>query len=262
MQATFGPLDRAFGVGRFDRVELVQEPRGLLVLTRDRAHVQLVTGPGAGYVEQPPLFSQLRCERVTGHVGQIGNDVDQLFGAKQRPATAHIGPAPFLHRGDAHDVPLQAFAGVRREDLDGVAGRATARERLQRKLLGGDVFVQRERARLRQSVGQSGRGVEQVENGVEIAVGGRAGRAPGSALAFPDRSQTGSRPDGPEHVFGLAAGLPLVASTVEHGGDLGQGAAQTRRQHGQRGRVPQHRHEEFAVLGLSGGHGETSQLTT
>ncbi len=82
----------------------------------DRGDHEPLPGPGDGDVEQPAFLGELhRHRRAAGRVA-AGQHVDEQFRAEQRAAPAQVGPAAFLHVGDADEVPLEALARVRGED--------------------------------------------------------------------------------------------------------------------------------------------------
>ncbi len=180
-----------------------------------------------------------------GHAGPIaaGQHVDEQLRPEQRAAPAQVGPAAFLHVRDADEVPLQALAGVRGQDRDGLdLGRAPG-ERVAGDLLRGQVLGERGGAGGGQPVGEAGGRVEQRHDRVKITIGGGPGSATLPAGQLPSPRQAAGVPHGPQHLFGAAVG-DGQASRVEHGGQSGDGPSHVLGQHGGALRVEQGRREQ------------------
>ena len=198
-ERTFGPSER---------VELVEEPRRLLLLAAHRGHEQPPAGPGDRDVEQPPLLGQL-AGRDGRHAGCVpaGEHVDE---ASSRAASrAGAGPAscpparPATHTR-SHSRPLLACAVRivhRRQDAP------LAAERVAGNLLRRQVVEEVSRRARGQPVGEPRRRVEQLDHGVQVAVGGGARRTAGR-LPHPTAGQPAGVPDRPEHVLGTGLAAP------------------------------------------------------
>ena len=142
------------------RVELVEEARGLLVLALDRADQQRVPGPGARDVEQPAFLGEQRRDPRHGGAGGLGDpgdEVDEPLVAQQAAAQPQVRPGALLDAGHGDDVPLAPAGGVRREQLDGVAARGAGGQRVARELLVGEVFDEGGDVGAGQPVGDAGR---------------------------------------------------------------------------------------------------------
>jgi hypothetical protein len=114
-------VHRPVGLLGGQRIQLVEEPGGLLVLAGHGAHQQRVPGPGAGHVEQPALLGQQRRRarhRLPTGLGHAGHQVDQPLVAQQAAAQPQVRPAALLHRRHGDHVPLAAAGTVRGEQRD------------------------------------------------------------------------------------------------------------------------------------------------
>ena len=138
---------------------------------------QAPAGARAGDVEQPPLLGQGEGAPVDAGAVDARGPFDQLLDAEQRGAFAQVGPDPLLHAGDADHVPLQPLGGVGGEQPDRLAPGRPRGPGVARQLLGREVGDEGPDVGRGQPVDEAGGGVEQRDDGVEVAVGHGAGRA-------------------------------------------------------------------------------------
>ena len=172
-----------------DRIDLVKEARWLFLVAGHRRHHGACPGASQRDIEQPPLLGQLgRDERDTRAVA-AGQQVDQQLRAEQRTAPAQIGPDAFLHVRDADEIPFQALAGVCGQHGHRLRVGAASAERIARNLLRREVRSETGNALVRQPVGEArGRG-EQLDDGVEVTIGGGTGLPAGVTGLFPPPGQ-------------------------------------------------------------------------
>ena len=221
------------------RVDDVEEGRGLLVLAAHGGDDEPLPGPGDGHVEEPGLVVAHLRPGGPRVAGAAGDEVDEVRGAEQRAAQAQVGPHPLLHPGDDDEVPLQA---------GGCRGRHQ-RDRLPRGCAGdqrvaGDVLPQHGveevgRGGAGQPVDEARGGVEQAQHGIQVAVGASSTGAAGERGVAPRAGQAAGAPHPPEHLLDALTVAQRVDRRREHpvgapgrGGLGAEPVERERREHG------------------------------
>ena len=202
------------------RIQLVEEPRRLLVAAAlHRADQQGLPRPGARDVEQPPLLGEQRRDPRHGGAGGLGDPGERGRPAARCPAgcRAAAGPARRppgrrARRRRRHSRPRAACA----------VSSATASRRGVRaaSVSPGSCWSARYSVKAATSAPGSRSakprgGVEEREDGVEVAVGGSADRAAAGAGVAPALLEAAGLPDPPEHLLGALAVAGRVAGDGE-----------------------------------------------
>ncbi len=188
-----------------------------------RGHEEAPAGAGRRHVEQPAFLVQERCG-LAGHPGEqigvgrgspgppgapgtAGQVIDQVLGSHHGATQPQIRPEPLLDTGDHDDVPLQTLGRVGGQDAYRGASIGGGRQRVAGQLLPEHVIEEHVRSRAGHPVDETGRGFEQRDHGVEVAIGRRASCTAPGALRRPSLGQRRGAPERPQHVLDRGAGL-------------------------------------------------------
>ena len=186
-------------------LQLVEEPRRLLVLSGHRPDEQRLLRPAHCQVEQPPFLRQDRRGRGDGVIVHTGHQVLQPFHAQHGSAKPQVRPSSLLNTRDGDDRPLATCGRVRGQQRYPVRRHGRRRQRVTHDLLCPQVIREGRDARARQPVDVPAGGVEQRHDGVEVAVGLRAQRSPAFDLLQQLVLQPASVPQLPQHLLDAVA---------------------------------------------------------
>ncbi len=140
-----------------------------------------------------------------------GDDVDQSSGAEQRPTQAQVGPHPLLQSGDDDQPPLAPGRSRRGEDGDGLRAGRPRSERVLGELLPEDVLEETLRPGSREPLVIAHCGVEQPDDGIEIAIRASGPRTAAQDVLLPRAGHPQAGPDRPQHRLGADSGRPAAA---------------------------------------------------